>query len=37
LINVGQVLALGLQQSGGIESQVQPAVFVARNLSGMEL
>jgi len=37
LINVGKLLALGLQHPGGIESQVQPAVFVPETLSGMEL
>jgi putative hemolysin len=37
LINVGKLLGLGSQHPGGIESQVQPAVFVPETLSGMEL
>jgi len=37
LINVGKLLALGPLHPGGIESQVQPAVFVPETLSGMEL
>jgi putative hemolysin len=37
LISVGQLLALGAQHTGPIETQAHPALFVPETLSGMEL